>query len=93
MTANPLSADHGPITPEMHDQMNALALALDDMFNGPQLPGVTRKRKVGFFLTTFPFDEPGRFNYISNAEKLDVRAALKDIIARIEGRMSTPGRA
>jgi hypothetical protein len=35
-------------------------------------------------------DEPAtnRFNYISNADKLDVRAALRDVLARIEGRLA-----
>lgn len=44
-------------------------------------------------LTAFNFnDQAGRFNYISNADKLDVRAMLKDVIARIEGRMANePG--
>lgn len=87
------SADLGPIDPKFHEQMNALAEILDEAFNGPQLPGIPRTKTVGFFLTCFPFDEPGRFNYISNADKLDVRAMLKDVIARIEGRMSEPGRA
>lgn len=87
------SADHGPIDPAFHDQMNALAGALDEMFNGPELPGLPRKKQVGFFLTCFPFDEPRRFNYISNADKLDVRAMLKEITARIEGRLSEGGTA
>lgn len=78
--------DFQPIPPEFHAQMNALAGALDDMFN-PVLPGVpTGEKKVGFFLTCFYFNKPGRFNYISNAEKLDVKAMLKDIVARIEAR-------
>lgn len=84
-------ADHGPIEPEFHALMNHLAKALDDMFNGEGCP--PEKKRVGFFLTTFRFDEPGRFNYISNADKLDVRAMLKDITARIEARMSEAGHA
>lgn len=87
------SAEHGPIDPEFHAKMNALAEILDEFFNGPQLPGLPRPRTVGFFLTRFPFDAPGRFNYISNADKLDVRVMLKDVTARIEGRMSVEGRA
>jgi hypothetical protein len=46
----------------------------------------SRERKIGFFLTCFEFNKAGRFNYISNAEKLDVKAMLKDIVARIEAR-------
>lgn len=66
--------------------MNALAGALDEMFNGKGCKA--EDKKVGFFLTTFEFDAPGRFNYISNADKVDVRAMLKDVVARIEGRMA-----
>lgn len=78
--------DHQAITPEFHALMNGLAGALDDMFN-PALPGLPRgEKKVGFFLTCFEFRAPGRFNYISNAEKLDVKAMLKDIVERIEAR-------
>lgn len=81
---HPQSADHGPIEPGFYAKMNALAEVLDEMFNGDKTGD---DREVGFFLTCFPFNEPGRFNYISNADKLDVRAMLKDITARIEGRM------
>lgn len=79
------SADHGPIEPEYYAQMNALALTLDELLNGEDCE--ESEKTVGFFLTVFPFNEQGRFNYISNANKLDVRAMLKDITARIEGRM------
>jgi hypothetical protein len=88
-----LGADHGPIEEDFHGQMNALAVALDEMFNGPELPGLPRNKQVGFFLTCFHFDEPGRFNYISNADKLDVRAMLKEVVARIEGRLAPETRA
>jgi hypothetical protein len=81
-----VGADHGPIEPAFHAQMNALAGVLDEMFNGEGCK--PEDKKVGFFLTTFNFDAPGRFNYISNADKLDVRAMLKDVVARIEGRMA-----
>jgi len=79
--------DHQPITPEFHALMNALAETLDEYFN-PGLPGLgpAKVKKIGFFLTCFEFNKQGRFNYISNAEKLDVKAMLKDIVARIEAR-------
>lgn len=78
--------DHQPISAEFHKLMNDLAKELDARFNGvvPGLP--VGKRRVGFFLTCFEFDTPGRFNYISNAEKTDVKTMLKDIVARIEAR-------
>lgn len=79
--------DHKEIPPEFHALMNGLAEALDDVFNPPPAPGLPRgTKKVGFFLTCFEFNAPGRFNYISNAEKLDVKAMLKEIVARIEAR-------
>lgn len=82
MIADP---DHKPIPPEYREFLNALAETLDNLFN-PSLPGLPRQRKVGFFLTCFEFNEQGRFNYISNAEKLDVKKMLLDIAARIEAR-------
>jgi hypothetical protein len=88
--AHPLSADRGPIDPKFIEQMNGLARVLDEAFNGP---GYAVHRKVGFFLTCFPFEAPGRFNYISNADKLDVLAMLKDVTARIEARSMPAGRA
>ena len=74
-----------PIDPKYRESMNILAGFIDDYLNGPDCP--TDKKEVGFFLTIFPFKEEGRFNYISNADKLDVRAMLKEITARIEGRL------
>jgi len=89
--AHPQSADHGPIDPALHDLMNALAKTLDEVFNGIDCPA--SEKKIGFFLTTFNFGEEGRFNYISNADKLDVRTMLKDILARIEARLQPAGHA
>ena len=85
------SADHGPIEPAHHDLMNRLAHGLDQALNGDCKPD---ERKVGFFLTVFNFNqEGGRFNYISNADKLDVRVMLKDVLARIEGRLEEEGKS
>jgi hypothetical protein len=74
--------------------MNAIGKTLDDVLN-PGLPGL-RKREVGFLLCVFEFGpaHPGqRFNYISNADALDMLATLKDITARLEGRLQPSGRA
>ena len=84
-------ADHGPIEDRYVDQMRALAQVLDEILNGEGCK--PEDRKTGFFLTIFAFGEPSRFNYISNADKLDVRAMLKEITARIEARMAREGRA
>ena len=83
--------DHGPIEPEYRDVLNGLAFGLDKILNGEDC--LPENRKVGFFLTFFNFGDAGRFNYISNADALDVLAMLKDVVARIEGRRSPPGRA
>lgn len=40
----------------------------------------------GFALLVFSFGDFGRMNYISNAERPDMLAALKEFIARAEGR-------
>lgn len=78
--------DHTAIPPQYHRFMNELAKELDERFN-PTLPGLpSGPKKIGFFLTMFEFNAPGRFNYISNAEKIDVKTMLQDIVARIEAR-------
>jgi hypothetical protein len=82
------AAAHGPIDPELHTLMNTLAHVLDVTLNGEDCPA--EKKQVGFFLTTFNMNDPdpGRFNYISNADKRDVRAMLAEVLARIEGRLA-----
>lgn len=92
-----LSAQSGPIQADFREQMNVLAQVLDEHLNGPggakAAFAKAKGRPVGFFLTTYYMNEPGRFNYISNSEKLDVRAMLKEITARIEARYSAEGKA
>lgn len=79
--------DHQPIPPQFHAFMNELAVTLDDLFNPPPAPGLPRgEKKIGFFLASFEFNDHGRFNYISNADRLDVKTMLKDIAERIEAR-------
>lgn len=80
-----------PIDPKFHQMMNELARELDVRFNGQFC--APADKKIGFFLALYPFNEEGRFNYISNTDALDVRAMLKNVTARIEGRMSEPGKA
>lgn len=74
---------NAPIVPEQREMMNALAATLDEIFNGEERPG-----KVGFVLLTFNFGQTqgGRVNYISNANRADMRAAMREFIARAEGR-------
>jgi hypothetical protein len=76
-------ATHGPIEEAQRANMNAIAIALDDMFNGDQEP-----KKFAFVLLTAHFAdyERGRVNYISNANRADIIAMMKELIARFEGR-------
>ena len=80
-----------PIEPDYIEKMNALAHALDELFNG-DLKG--NDRKVGFCVMVFNFgDGPGRANYISNANRADVVTLLKEQIKRFEGQPDMTGHA
>lgn len=72
--------------------MQAIAQALDDVFN----PGLTgAERKVGFAMLVFNLGEDikgtGRVNYIGNSEREDIKTAMKELVARWEGRVPTEG--
>jgi hypothetical protein len=79
-----------PIEPDLHERMNVLARFLDEQFNGDLKRG---ERKIGFCMMVFKFGDEGRCNYISNADKLDMRVLLKEQLARIEGRIIAEGKA
>jgi hypothetical protein len=70
-----------PIEPKYIATMRALGRAIDDELNGD-----VRPRKTGFVVLMFDFGDAGRLNYISNAERADMIAALHELIARLEGR-------
>ena len=75
---------HGPIQEHYREQMRALASAIDELFNGNEEP-----KKVGFALLMFDFGETptsDRINYISNSRREDMVCALKELLARWEGR-------
>jgi hypothetical protein len=74
-----------PIQGEFRETMNAVAGGLDEIFNGKASGD---DRQVGFVLLTFKFGETdgGRVNYISNAEREDMLAAMREWLARAEGR-------
>lgn len=76
---------HGPIEKEHIELMNRLAKELDFLFNGEVKAG---DRQFGFALLVFPFGygEKHRVNYISNSEREDMLTAMKEFIARAEGR-------
>ncbi len=81
-----------PIEPKHREQMNAIAHALDEMFNGPAKGS---DRKVGFVLLVFPFgNDDGRCNYISNgADRRDIVTMFKEQIKRFEGQPDLTGHA
>lgn len=72
-----------PIQSAYRAKMNAVAQVLDETFNGTEMP-----RRVGFALLVFEFgkSEGGRVNYISNAERSEMLAAMREYLARAEGR-------
>lgn len=85
-----------PIQHEQRAMMNAIANHLDQLLNGeaPPPPQVWEKR-IGFVLLTTYFGqiEDGRVNYISNGERADIVAMLREILARFEGQPITKGKA
>ncbi len=70
--------------------LRAMAKALDTALNGD-----AHQKDNGFVLLVFPFDGPegARVNYVSNADRRDMIAVLKEITARLEGQAHTQGRA
>jgi hypothetical protein len=92
----PMAFDHqlgdAPIDPKHHKMMNALAGALDKVFNGEDRGA---ERKVGFVLLVFEYGEKeGRCNYISNgADRRDIVTLMKEQIKRFEGQPEMKGTA
>jgi len=83
--------DHQPIEDAYAKKMRVLAETLDKYFN-PDLPVKT----VGFALLIFELgdaSDKSRVNYIANANREDMLVAMKEFIARAEGRYvaDTPG--
>lgn len=84
-----------PIQPQFREQMNAVAHALDDVFNDGRRGA---DRDVGFVLMVYPIGNlangDARCNYISNgADRNDVVALMKEMIARFEGQPELTGQA
>lgn len=63
--------------------LQALAGDLDAIFNGNDGP-----KETGFAVFVFKFGETagGKVNYVSNASRADMMVAVKEWIARHEGR-------
>lgn len=84
-----------PIEPRFVESMNGIARALDEVLNGDK-KGADRPN--GFVLMVYPFGNlasgDARCNYISNgADRNDVVALMKEMIARFEGQPEMAGRA
>jgi hypothetical protein len=85
-----------PIEDKYRDMMNGIAGVLDDALNEGKRG---HNRKVGFVLLLFPYNEPiedgrKRCNFISNgADRKDVVALFKEMIARFEGQPEIEGHA
>ncbi|QOZ68906.1 hypothetical protein [Bradyrhizobium arachidis] len=77
-----------PIQPKYREQMNHLARLLDGYFNGD---AKGHAREVGFVMMIFDFNEQGRCNYISNANRGDVVTLLKEQLKRFEGQPEQQG--
>lgn len=79
-----------PIEEAQRVAMRAVAMGLDETFNG-DLRGPARQ--VGFVLMVFPFEGfDGRCNYISNgARREDIVTLMKEQIARFEGQPEVEG--
>lgn len=77
-----------PIQSQYRDMMNGLAGGIDEVLNGQ-----TRPKKVAFVLLMAEFGkiDDGRVNYISNADRADCIAMMKEWIARAEGRYVEDG--
>jgi hypothetical protein len=71
----------GPVEKAFEGTMRFLASYIDRLFNG-DLRG--KDRKTGFVLMVFNFGDAGRANYMSNADRADVVAMMKEQIARFE---------
>lgn len=71
-----------PIEEKWAAKMNDLARRLDREFNDNK---TGLMREVGFVLLVFPFGGPGeRVNYISNANRDDIRKTMQEMLARWE---------
>jgi hypothetical protein len=69
-----------PIPENLRTAMNLLGAFLDQHFT--EVAG----ERMGFALFVFPFGEGGRISYISNSDRADMLATLKEFIAKSEGR-------
>ncbi|WP_262027598.1 hypothetical protein [Microvirga sp. Mcv34] len=64
--------------------MRALADGIDEAMNGTEGP-----KRLGFALLVYPFGKPDKtqINYVGNGKRGEVLVALKELVARWEGRL------
>lgn len=76
-----------PIDHKYHETMISLAGAIDSVLNA------NGKRRVAFALlvTEFGMIEDGRVNYISNANRADMIAMMREWLAQAEGAVLAEG--
>ena len=76
-----------PIQQQYREMMNGLAEGIDDVLNGDARP-----KKIGFALFMFEFDkvDANRVNYISNGKREEMLVAVREWLARAEGRVVEP---
>lgn len=77
------------IEPEYLNSMVGLGRALHEIFNGEGTP--LPEAKIGFFLGVFKIGDEGKFNYISSANREDIKTLLKEMLARFEGQPEVTG--
>lgn len=78
----------GPIEQKHRAKLRALAETIDEFLN-PYDP-----KDTGFIVLMFPFEaSEGRCNYISNADRQDVMAMLREQLSYFEGMPSLEGHA
>ena len=77
-----------PIQTKYREMLNDLAAGIDGVLNQGAKP-----KKIGFALFMFEFGniEANRVNYISNAERPDMLVAVREWLARAEGRVVEAG--
>jgi hypothetical protein len=68
--------------------LQGIAKALDHGLNGDERP-----KRVGFTVLLFNFGDEGQVNYVSNADRADMIASMKSLLARWEGQPRQEGRA
>lgn len=90
MTKGILKTNEGFEAESVANAMQAIAQVLDGVLN----KDIT-DNQIGFVLLTFQKDgETGsRTNYVSNCQREDILAALKEVVGRFEGQPHQEGRA